>query len=153
MIENPCESYEECRLVASRTGVPFMLDETVDSARRFIQAVMDGVMDVASLKLNTFGGLSKLRMLCDLAVEQGGPVRVENYCGTGILLAAVTHLAQTLPDRYVFGLYDYVAAETPLVKNPLRVVSGRVGLGPAPGPGLGVDIEESVLGEPVRVPQ
>ncbi|MCP5093229.1 MAG: mandelate racemase/muconate lactonizing enzyme family protein, partial [Gammaproteobacteria bacterium] len=30
MIENPCESYEECRNVARRTGVPFMLDEVID---------------------------------------------------------------------------------------------------------------------------
>ena len=153
MIENPCESYEECRLVAKRTGVPFMLDETVDSARRFIQAVVDGVMDVASLKLNTLGGLSKLRMLCDLGVELGVPLRIENYGGTGILLAAVTHLAQTLPERYVFGLYDYVTPDLPLVKNPLKVVGGRIGLGTAPGPGLGVEIEEAVLGEPIAILQ
>ena len=149
MIENPCESYEECRLVARRTGIPFMLDETIDSAQRFIQAVMDGVMDVASLKLNTFGGLSKLRSLCDLGVELGVPMRIENYGGTGILLAAVTHLAQTLPERNVFGLFDYVTADQTLVRNPLKVVSGRIGLDSACAPGLGVDIDEAVLGQPI----
>jgi cis-L-3-hydroxyproline dehydratase len=151
MIENPCESYEECRTVAQRTGVPFMLDETIDSARRFIQGVMDGVMDIASLKLNSFGGLSKLRLLCDLGVELGVPMRIENYGGTGILLAAVTHLAQTLPERNVFGLYDYVTPDLPLVKNPLKVVGGRVRLGAALRPGLGVDIDTRLLGKPVAV--
>ena len=151
MIENPCESYEECRIVAQRTGVPFMLDESIDSVRRFIQAVMDGVMDVASLKLNNFGGLSKLRFLCDLGVELGVPMRIENYGGTGILLAAVTHLAQTPPERNVFGLFDYVAPELALVKNPLKVVNGRVSVGAASGPGLGVEIAEALLGEPVAV--
>jgi cis-L-3-hydroxyproline dehydratase len=151
MIENPCESYEECRVVAKRTGVPFMLDESMDSTRRFVEAVMDGVMDVASLKLNTFGGLSKLRFLCDLGVELGVPMRIENYGGTGILLAAVTHLAQTLPERNIFGLFDYVASGQALVRNPLKVANGRVSLAASPGPGLGVDIEETALGDPVAV--
>jgi len=149
MIENPCETYEECRVVARRTGVPFMLDEVVDSTRRFIEAIADGVMDVASLKLNTFGGLSKLRLVCDLGVELGVPMRIENYGGTGILLSAVTHLAQTLPVRYVFGLYDYVSPELPLVSNPLEVCGGRISVPVEAGPGLGVDVDESLLGKPV----
>ena len=149
MIENPCETYEECRVVAKRTGVPFMLDEIVDSTRRFIEAIADGVMDVASLKLNTFGGLSKLRLVCDLGVELGVPMRIENYGGTGILLSAVTHLAQTLPVRYVFGLYDYVSPQLPLVRNPLEVCGGRISVPVEAGPGLGVDVDESLLGKPV----
>src|SRR5688572_7123761 len=68
-IENPCESYEERKTVAKRTGATLMLDESIDTSRRFIQAVEDGVMDIASLKLNTLGGLSKVRFLCDLGVE------------------------------------------------------------------------------------
>jgi len=151
MIENPCESYEECRIVAQRTGVSFMLDETIDSTQRFIQGVGEGVIHVASLKLNTFGGLSKLRFVCDLGVELGVPMRIENYGGTGILLAAVTHLAQTLPERNVFGLYDYVTPALPLVRNPLKIVGGRVGLSDDPPPGLGVDINETLLGEPIAV--
>ena len=87
MIENPCETYEECRAVAKRTNVAIMLDETIDTVRRFVEAVIDGVMDVASLKLNTFGGLSKLRFLCDLGVELGVPMRIENYGGTGHLIS------------------------------------------------------------------
>lgn len=149
MIENPCETYEECRVVAKRTGVPFMLDEIVDSTRRFIEASADGVMDVASLKLNTFGGLSKLRLVCDLGVELGVPMRIENYGGTGILLSAVTHLAQTLPVRNVFGLYDYVSPELPLVRNPLEVCGGRISVPAEAGPGLGLDVDESLLGKPV----
>ena len=38
-----------------------------------------------------------------------------------------------------------------LVRNPLQVVGGYVGLGDAPGPGLGVEIAEAALGEPVAV--
>jgi cis-L-3-hydroxyproline dehydratase len=151
MIENPCESYDECKIVAQRTGVPFMLDEVIDSPRRFIEAATDGVMQVASLKLTSLGGLSKLRVLSDLGVELGIPMRLENYGGTGILLAAVTHLAQTLPERFVFGLYDYVSPELPLVRNPLKVKGGRVAIEAEAAPGLGVEINETILGDPVAV--
>ena len=71
--------------------------------------------------------------------------------GRGILLAAVTHLAQTLPERNVFGLYDYVVPGQKLVRNPLNVIGGCVGLAGEPGPGLGVEIDEHALGAPIAV--
>ena len=140
MIENPRHSYEECRIVARRTGVPFMLDELLHSPWRFIDAVRERIADVASLKLNSFGGLSKLRLLCDLGVELRVPMRIENYVGSGILLAAVTHLALTLPERNVFVLYDYVVPRQTLVRNPLQVIGRYVRLRDAPGPALRVEI-------------
>ena len=106
-------------------------------------------MDVASLKLNTFGGLSKLRLVCDLGVELGVTMRIENYGGTVILLSAVTHLAQTLPIRYIFGLCDYVNPQLPLVRNPLKVRDGRISVPIEAGPGLGVDVDEKLLGKPI----
>ena len=51
-------------------------------------------------------------------------MRIENYVGSGILLAAVTHLALTLPERNVFGLYDYVVPGQTLVRIPLQVIGG-----------------------------
>ena len=64
-------------------------------------------------------------------------MRIENYGGTGILLSAVTHLAQTLPARYVFGLYDYVSPQSlSIVRNPLKVLAGRISVPIEAGPGL-----------------
>ncbi len=149
MIENPCESYQECRNVARRTGVPFMLDEVIDGPRRFLEAVRDEVMDVASLKMSAVGGLEQTRVIMCLGTELGVPMRIEDYYGTGILLAAVTHLAHTLPRRLAFGLYDYVSTELPLVRNPLKVERGEIRIPDTPGPGLGVEIDEDLLGRPV----
>ena len=44
-----------------------------------MQAIEDGALHVASLKLNSFGGLSRLRLVCALGVELGIPMRIENY--------------------------------------------------------------------------
>ncbi len=151
MIENPCESYEECRAVARRTGCRIMLDEALDSPRRFLEAANDGVLDVASLKTSCVGGIEATRAAMGLARVLGVPLRIEDYHGTGILLSCVVHLAHTLPENLVFGLYDYVSDGPPLVKNPLKVEKGRVRLPDRPGPGLGVEVDESLLGSPVAV--
>jgi len=149
MIENPCESYEECRNVARRTGVPFMLDEVLDGPRRFLQGVQEEIMDVASLKMSAVGGLEQTRVIMEFGRELGVPMRIEDYYGTGILLAAVTHMAHTLPRRLVFGLYDFVSEDLPLVKNPLKVTQGEICLPGNPLPGLGIEINEDLLGQAV----
>lgn len=151
MIENPCESYEECRSVAQRTGVPIMLDEVLDGPQRFLEAVRDQVLDVASLKTSCVGGIEATRQVMGLARILGVPVRIEDYYGSGILLACVTHLAHTLPRKLVFGLYDFVHDDLPLVKNPLEVVGGEVRLPDDARPGLGVEVNEELLGDPVAV--
>ena len=128
-----------------------MLDEVIDGPRRFLEAVQDEVMDVASLKMSAVGGLEQTRAIISLGAEFGIPMRIEDYYGTGILLAAVTHLGHTLPRRLVFGLYNYVSDDLPLVKNPLQVLDGEIRLPNAPPPGLGVELNESLLGVPVAV--
>lgn len=149
MIENPCESYEECRTVAQRTGCRIMLDEVLDGPQRFLHAVQDQVMDVASLKTSCVGGIEATRQVMGLAKVTGVPVRIEDYYGTGILLACVTHMAHTLPRTLNFGLYDFVGADLPMVRNPLPVIDGEVRLPDDCGPGLGVEVNEEILGAPV----
>ena len=151
LIEQPCETYGECLTVSRRTGLGLMLDELLDGSHAMIRAVEDGIMDVAVLKLGLNGGLSELRFLCDLGVSLGVPLRPEDIFGTGMTLAALTHLAHTIPVKNVFGLYNYIMPEVPLVTNPLVVEKGRVSVPRDCGPGLGVTINQEFLGEPVRV--
>ncbi|MEO1192074.1 MAG: mandelate racemase/muconate lactonizing enzyme family protein [Pseudomonadota bacterium] len=149
MIENPCETYEECRTVAQKTGCRIMLDEVLDSPQRFLQAAQDQVLDVASIKTSCIGGIEATRTTMSLATVLGVPLRIEDYYGTGLLFACVTHMAHSLPEALVFGLYDFVSEDLPLVLNPLQVVDGRVGLPADCGPGLGVEVNETLLGKPV----
>ena len=149
LIEQPCESYEECRIVAQRTGLGLMLDESIDSADALLRAQRDGVLDVAVLKFNATGGVGEHRFLARLGVELGVPMRIEDFYGTGITLAAVTHIAHTLPRWATFGLYDYHLPEVPVVQNPLAVIDGFVRVPDDAPSGLGVAIDETVIGPPV----
>lgn len=148
LIEQPCETYEECRTVATRTGLGLMLDESINGADSLIQAVCDRVIDVAVLKLTATGGLNEQRFLAELGVRLRVPMRIEDFYGTGITLAAMTHLAHTLPHWATFGLYDYHLPATPVVRNPLPVIDGTVRVPADAAPGLGVEIDTDLIGAP-----
>ncbi len=151
LIEQPCETYRECLTVSRRTGMGLMLDEIIHDQDDLFRAAGDGIIDVAVLKLGTTGGISEHRHLAELGLRLGLPMRIEDFYGTGLTLAAVCHLAQGLPGRATFGLYDYHLPEVPVVKNPFRVVNGRVRVPEDCGPGLGVEPDRSILGDPVVV--
>ncbi len=149
LIEQPCESYEECLTISRRMSMGLMLDELIDSPESMIKAHQDGMIDVAVLKMGCTGGLSKHKFLAELGTVLRIPMRIEDYYGTGLTLAAVTHLAHTLPAQSTFALYDYHLPELPLVKNPLVVKEGKTSVPTDAGPGLGYEINESLLGEPL----
>ena len=151
LIEQPCETYEECATVSRRTGLGLMLDESMSSPEAMIRAAHDGVIDVAVLKLAVTGGLIRQKFMAELGVALSIPMRIENYYGTGVTTAAMVHLAHTLPANTTFGLYDYHNSGVPLVTNPIRQSGGRVAAPADAAPGLGVEIDESLLGDPVAV--
>lgn len=149
LIEQPCETYQECLTVSRRTGLGLMLDEVIDSPEALTQAHSDGIIDAAVLKLGCVGGLTRQRHLAQVGARLGIPMRIEDYYGTGLTLAAVTHVAHTLPPKATFGLYDYHLPEVPIVTNPPTVRNGRIALPEKPEPGLGVEVDEGLLGKTV----
>lgn len=149
LIEQPCETYHECKIVAQRTGLGLMLDESLDGYEAMMQAYRDGIMDVATLKFNATGGITPQRFLAELGVRLRVPMRIEDFYGTGLTLAAVTHIAQNLPAEATWGLYDYHLPEAPVVTNPFPVRDGFVTVPQDCAPGLGVEVDETVLGAPL----
>ena len=149
LIEQPCESYQECLSVARQTGMSLMLDEVIEDQDSFVRAAEDGIISVAVLKMGCTGGISQHRHLVEVGLRLGIPMRIEDFYGTGITLAAVSHLAQGLPAAATFGLYDYHLPAVPVVKNPFPVVDGRVKVPDECAPGLGIEVDMDVIGNPV----
>lgn len=151
LIEQPCETYAEGRAVAERTGLALILDEVITDQAGLVRAAADGVMSVAVLKTGATGGVSEHRHLAETATRRGVPCRIENFYGRGLTLAAVTHLARSLPAAATFGLYDYHLPAVPVVSEPFVVSDRRVRVPEGRGPGLGVHVDEDILGLPVAV--
>ena len=72
---------------------------------------------------------------------------VEDTWGSDIATAASLHLAVTVPPKYLLNACDLSGYVTPRIALDGPQRDGGM-LTPGNGPGLGITIDESVLGEP-----
>ncbi len=145
-VEQPCASVAECAHVRRRSRRPFILDEVLTGAREIVEAHAAGALDAVRLKLSNVGGITPTRRARDVAVTLGLPLTVEDAGGGDIVTAASMHLACSTDPKLLLGGYlpsemvvERIAAGTP-------VASGGTARLPS-GPGLGLEIDESALGE------
>ena len=147
-IEQPCLSYEECLAVRRHCDHPMILDECMDSLQALMQGFRDNAMDLINLKINRVGGLTRARQFRDLCISKGIPMTVEDAWGSDIATAAIAHLAHSLPTEFHFqssAFHEYtnieVAKGGPIIEDGYMSVSDS--------PGLGVEPNMEVLGDPV----
>ncbi|MCZ4346855.1 cis-3-hydroxy-L-proline dehydratase [Devosia neptuniae] len=146
-IEQPCMTYEECLSIRRRTSRPFILDEVIDNAGSLVKGLAEDAMDVINLKISKVGGLTKARLMRDLAVASGIPMTIEDTWGGDITTAAIAHLARSTPEEFCFSATDFNSYVTTSIAEgaPVR----EQGFMTAPdAPGLGVTPRLEVLGEP-----
>jgi cis-L-3-hydroxyproline dehydratase len=148
-IEQPCPTIEECLVLRDRTSMPFVLDEVITDVASLLRCHQAGAMDAVNLKISRVGGLGAARMIRELAETLGLSLTIEDTWGGDLTTAAVSQLAaSTAPEAFYAASFmndwtlEHVANYSP---------RSRDGWGsPNPGPGLGVEVDESVLGEPIR---
>lgn len=147
-IEQPCRSLEECLVVRRHTKQPMVLDEVIRDVHSLIRAHNQGAMDVVNLKISRLGGMTKAKNMRDLCESLGIAMTIEDSWGGDIATAAIAHLAgSTRPEFYFtstdFNSYNdvHLAEDAPVREEGwLKVPSGA---------GLGIQVDEQLLGEPV----
>jgi len=147
-LEQPCPTMEECLEVRRHTTLPMVYDEVVHDVPTLLRAVRDGGAGAFNLKVSKVGGLTKARLMRDLAQDLGVQVTIEDTWGGDIVSATSAHLAaSTRPESLLTVSFmndwtnEHVAGYQPRSAN---------GLGSAPaGPGLGIDVDASALGAPL----
>ncbi len=147
-LEQPCPTMEECIEVRKRTTLPMVYDEVVHDVPTLLQAVREGGAGAFNLKVSKVGGLTKAKLLRDLAQDLGVQLTIEDTWGGDIVSACSAHLAaSTRPDLLLTVSFmndwvnEHVAGYQPRSVN---------GLGSAPtGPGLGITIDAATLGKPL----
>jgi len=148
MLEQPCETLEDCRAVHRATGLPMKLDEIAHDTASLLAAHRAGCMDAVAIKLSKFGGLSAARRARDLCLHLGPMMCIECVWGSDIVTAAALHLgAATEPERVlnVCDLSGYVAPRL----DPMGPTRAQGRIAPPDGPGLGVTPDLDLLGAPV----
>lgn len=148
VLEAPCASWRECVSLRRRTSVPIIWDELADSDQAIAALVADDAAEGIGLKISKNGGLTRGRRQRDICIAAGLTVSVQETTGSDIAFAAIVHLGQTVPRRYlrcVLESRDMVSCKT--ADGEFSVTEGYV---TAPHtPGLGVTPRLEVLGDPV----
>jgi len=112
------------------------------------QLIRESETMVYAIGIDCSGGITPTRRARDLAAAFGLPLTVEDSGGGDVVTAASMHLNCSLPPKLVLSGYlpsamvvERFATGTPAAER------GRARL-PA-GPGLGIEVDEAAVGEPV----
>lgn len=147
-IEQPCRSLEECCIVREHTQHPMVLDELIRDVHTLIRAYKLRAMDIANLKISRLGGLTKARQVRDLCESLGIAMTLEDSWGGDITTAAIAHLVGSTKPEFYFSSTDFNSY------NDVRLAEGaprrKEGWLEVPsGAGLGIHVDEKLLGDPV----
>jgi L-alanine-DL-glutamate epimerase-like enolase superfamily enzyme len=146
--EQPCASLEECLYVRRLTTLPMILDESITDVYSLLRAWSANGMEAINLKVSKVGGLTRARLIRDLAEQLGLRLTIEDTWGGDLATAAVSHLAASTSPEGLFTVSfmndwtnEHVAGYEPRSAN---------GVGGIPsGPGLGVEVDVELLGRPL----
>lgn len=148
-IEQPCQTLEDSGRIRAVTNLPLVADESVVDAAALVAAKEVGHAGSVNLKVGRLGGITATRQMRDLAVSLGITVTLEDTWGGDIATAAVAHLAATTAADDLLSTSFFNDWTVEHVAPDVRPVSVH-GRGAAPSiPGLGVEVEESILGTPL----
>ena len=147
-LEQPCESYEECRVVRDHSPHPMILDECMDSLQAVLRGARERAMDAINLKISRMGGLTKARVIRDVCQSLGILMTIEDTWGGEICDAAIAHLAHATPSDLHFqssAFHEYCT--TPIATGGPVIADGYMHMSDAPG--LGVEPDWDRLGAPI----
>lgn len=148
VLEAPCATWREIVSLRRRSTVPIIWDELADSDSAIANLVAEDAAEGIGLKISKNGGLTRGRRQRDMCIAAGLTVSVQETTGSDIAFAAIVHLGQTVPRRYlrcVLESRDMVSCKT--ADGNFPVVDGLVVAPDAPG--LGITPRRDVLGKPV----
>ncbi|GAB5469588.1 MAG: mandelate racemase/muconate lactonizing enzyme family protein [Rhodospirillales bacterium] len=149
-LEQPCATYRECRALKPHLRQPLSLDEVLDSPALLLQALADGAIDFANIKLCKVGGLTPAKAMAEICAAAGLGISLQETCGSDVAFAAICHLAAAVSPRVLRHVWDprELAGLTTAEGAP-EIRAGRAHLSDRPG--LGIAPLPAVLGDAVAV--
>lgn len=147
--EQPCETLAEIAQVRRQTRHPIGVDEALHNLGDLLRIHGEGIAELVNIKINRVGGLTKARRMRDFCLATGLAMLIMDTGGTVVADTAAAHLAQSVPPPACIGVWSCQEMVT-LDPAPGAGARNVDGCFTAPTvPGLGVDPDLSVLGDPV----
>ena len=150
VIEAPCATLRETMSLRKRCPYPIVIDELAQLDEDVAFIVANDVADGIGLKISKAGGLTHGRRHRDICRAAGLTMSVQDTVGSAIAFAAIVHLGATVPTRLlrcVLNCDDMVTLRTAKFDAPIR----DGGILPPFLPGLGIEVDRTVLGDPEAV--
>ena len=154
LVEQPLSPHDLAGMAEVRRSisVPLMADESIRSPRSAMDMIRAGAADIANVYVTEAGGLLNAMRIFAMCEAAGMPCMIGSMPEFGIGTAAQIHLGVAMtnlgPDSDTCGVL-YHAED--LLKTPLNIDNGFAY--PPEGPGLGVEIDMSILERWRREPE
>lgn len=150
ILEQPCQTYEECQQVRRVAQQPMKLDECITGMAMAQRIVADRGAEICCLKISNLGGLSKARRVRDFLIDNRMAVVAEDSWGGEISTATLSHFAASTPPEFLQNTTDLMNYNTRSTGiGGAHSAEGRLY---APDvAGLGVVPDFDSLGAPVAV--
>ena len=149
--EQPCETLDDIARIRPLTSSPISVDETLVTLNDMTRIVHEGIAEIAGIKINRVGGLTKARRLRDMALAHGLQIYVMATGGSVIADSEASALALSIPEEMRLGGW---ACQDMLTVDvaPGRGMRSQDGYHYAtPEAGLGFAPDEELLGNAVAV--
>lgn len=149
-VEQPCRETADCAIVKSMTALPMIMDESVVNAADLYRAKYEAQAGSVNIKLGRVGGITAAVAMRAQVQDLGMTFCIEDMWGGDVISAAVAHVAaSSLPEALMHASFfndwtnEHVAGYQPRSQG---------GFGSAPnGPGLGIEVDRSLLHAPLAV--
>lgn len=148
-IEQPCLTFNECMTVREHTNLPIILDEIIVGINELVESNKCRAMDVVNIKISRVGGLTKAKQMRDYCESVGIMMTLEDSWGGDIATAAIAHFVGSTKSDYYFSSTDFNSYNDLTVAEdaPRRNKNGKLSVPTSAG--LGINIDENILGKPV----
>jgi len=151
VMEQPCNSIEDLEKIRPQVQHAIYMDESGVDLATVIRAAGSGLVDGFGMKVTRIGGLQQMAAFRDICEACNLPHTCDDAWGGDIIAAACTHVAATVKPPLLEGVWlAEPMIETPYSRDKgVRIKDGHIDL--PTGPGLGIDVNETLFGTPIAV--
>jgi len=147
-MEQPCLTYEECLSVRKKIRQPMVLDECMSDIKMVLRALADDAFEGIGCKITRVGGITGTMQIRDVCAAAGKMMTIDDMWGLDLSAAAQTHLAMSSPVRTCVA--SYISTDFSKLRYDMNAPEMKDGLISANDkPGLGVEPDMGILGEPI----
>ena len=130
--------------VRQSISIPVMGSERLNTKTQFRQLLeLDGV-DIAQPDLMYVGGITEVKKIAAISDTFHVPISLHNTKGP-VGIAAAVHLMASIPNVAPLELVTGIEWRDDIIKNPLKVVDGRIQI--PNGPGWGIELNMEAVSE------